>query len=222
VLVIELVSLALDWSGHASNQLPNRFANSDPRHAAIHVACFAPAFALAADDDQTTTTPSQGDNDNAVEIAQRTYERERQRSGDKSFNTALSRGFHAIALARKGNATESLQAFKESLPVLLSVSGGGDDDSGTTAAAREGRIRFVIEGYLRLLSRNPTIVPASVIEETFGFADVLRGQSVQRALQASSARSAMRPASRSVRFRRSRTVSARRSKPPASRWRSEG
>src|SRR6202790_1042795 len=133
---------------------------------------------------------SQGNNDNAVEIAQRTYERERQRSGDKSFNTALSRGFHAIALGRKGNATESLQAFKESLPVLLSVSGSGDDDSGTTAAAREARVRFVMEGYLRLLSRDPTIVPASVIEETFGYADVLRGQSVQRALQASSARSA--------------------------------
>jgi CHAT domain-containing protein len=132
----------------------------------------------------------QGNNDNALEIAQRTFERERQRSGDKSFNTALSRGFHAIALARKGNASESLQAFKECLPVLLSISGGGDDDSGSTAAAREGRVRFVIEGYLRLLSRNPTIVPASVIEETFGYADVLRGQSVQRALQASSARSA--------------------------------
>jgi CHAT domain-containing protein len=135
---------------------------------------------------------SQGNSDNAVEIAQRTYERERQRSGDKSFNTALSRGFHAIALARKGNTTESLQAFKECLPVLLSISGSGDDDSGTTAAAREARVRFVIEGYLRLLSRNPTIVPASVIEETFGYADVLRGQSVQRALQASSARSATR------------------------------
>jgi CHAT domain-containing protein len=133
---------------------------------------------------------AQGNNDNALEIAQRTFERERQRSGDKSFNTALSRGFHAIALARKGHTTESLQAFKESLPVLLSISGGGDDDSGTTAAAREGRVRFVIEGYLRLLSRNPSIVPASVIEETFGYADVLRGQSVQRALQASSARSA--------------------------------
>jgi CHAT domain-containing protein len=48
----------------------------------------------------------------------------------------------------------------------------------------------VIEGYLRLLSRNPTIVPANVLEETFGLADVLRGQSVQRALQASSVRSA--------------------------------
>jgi len=47
-----------------------------------------------------------------------------------------------------------------------------------------------MEGYLRLLSRDPTIVPASAIEETFGYADVLRGQSVQRALQASSARSA--------------------------------
>jgi CHAT domain-containing protein len=135
---------------------------------------------------------AQGNNDNALEIAARTFERERQRSGDKSFNTALSRGFHAIALARKGNTAEALQAFKESLPVLLSISGGGDDDSGTTAAAREGRVRFVIEGYLRLLSRNPSIVPTSVIEETFGYADVLRGQSVQRALRASSARSATR------------------------------
>jgi CHAT domain-containing protein len=139
---------------------------------------------------RVATMLAQGNSDNAVEIAQRTYERERRQSGEKSFNTALSRGFHAIALARKGNATEALQAFKESLPVLLSTAGGGDDDSGSTAAAREARIRFVIEGYLRLLSRNPTIVPANVMEETFGLADVLRGQSVQRALQASSARSA--------------------------------
>jgi CHAT domain-containing protein len=133
---------------------------------------------------------SQGNNDNALEIAQRTYERERQRSGDKSFNTALSRGFHAIALARTGKASESLLAFNESLPVLLSTSGGHDEDSGSTAAAREGRIRFVTESYLRLLSRNPSIATAAAIEETFGYADVLRGQSVQRALQASSARSA--------------------------------
>jgi CHAT domain-containing protein len=131
---------------------------------------------------------AQGNNDNALEISQR----ERQRSGDKSFNTALSRGFHAIALARKGKTQESLQAFKESLPVLLAISGNGDDDSGSTAAAREGRVRFVIEAYLRLLSRNPSIVPAGAIDETFGYADVLRGQSVQRALQASSARSAVK------------------------------
>lgn len=85
---------------------------------------------------------------------------------------------------------KSLKAFRECIPVLLSVSGAADDDSGTTAAAREGRTRTVIEGYLRLLSYNPMLAPASVLEETFGYADVLRGQSVQRALQASSARSA--------------------------------
>jgi CHAT domain-containing protein len=132
----------------------------------------------------------QGNNDNALEIAQRTFERERARSGDKSFNTAVARGFYAVALARKAKPSEALQAFGESVPVLLTASGGTDDDSGTTAAAREGRVRFVIEGYLRFLSFNPTLVPGNIAEETFGYADIMRGQSVQRALQASSARSA--------------------------------
>jgi CHAT domain-containing protein len=132
----------------------------------------------------------QGNNDNALEIAQRTFERERARSGDKSFNTAVARGFYAVALARKTKPSEALQAFRESLPTLLTASGGTDDDSGTTAAAREGRVRFVVEGYLRFLSFNPTLVPGNIADETFGYADVMRGQSVQRALQASSARSA--------------------------------
>jgi len=133
---------------------------------------------------------TQGNYDNALEIAQRTFDRERGRSGDKSFNAALARGFLAVALARKSKTAEAMEAFKESIPVLLTATGGSDDDSGSTAAAREGRVRFVIEGYLRTLALNPSIGPANVAEETFGYADVLRGQSVQRALQASSARSA--------------------------------
>jgi len=132
----------------------------------------------------------QGNNDNAFDIAQRTFERERTRSGDKSFNTAVARGYYAVALMRKKKLPEALQAFRESLPVLLTTSGGTDDDSGATAAAREGRIRFVIEGYLRFLAFNPALVPGNIADETFGYADVMRGQSVQRALQASSARSA--------------------------------
>ncbi|MDH8297441.1 hypothetical protein QIG52_26690, partial [Klebsiella pneumoniae] len=79
------------------------------------------------------------------EIAQRSYEREKGRSGDKSFNTAVARGYYAMALARKGRTNEALQAFKESIPVLQTPSGGSDDDSGSTAAAREARIRFVVE-----------------------------------------------------------------------------
>ena len=33
-----LLSWLLDWSGHAGNGMPARLANSDPRHALIHVA----------------------------------------------------------------------------------------------------------------------------------------------------------------------------------------
>jgi hypothetical protein len=47
LLVQGLVSWALDWSGHASNQLPNRFANADPRHAFIHVAWGTAMLVLA-------------------------------------------------------------------------------------------------------------------------------------------------------------------------------
>ena len=62
---------------------------------------------------------TQGDAGNALEIAQRTYERERNRSGDKSLNTAVARGYYAIALARTSKPAEALQAFKEAIPVLL-------------------------------------------------------------------------------------------------------
>ncbi len=131
---------------------------------------------------------TQGNYDNALEIAQRSYEREKGRSGEKSFNTAVARGYYAITLARKGRTAEALEAFRAAIPILQTVSGGSDDDSGSTAAAREGRIRFVVEGYLRTLTLVPGAAPPNVAEETFAYADVLRGQSVQRALQASSAR----------------------------------
>ena len=134
---------------------------------------------------------TQGNYDNALEIAQRSYEREKARSGDKSLNTAVSRGYYAVTLARKGRTVEALQAFKESLPVIQTASGGSDDDSGSTAAAREGRARFVMEGYLRTLALNPAAAPPNVAEETFAYADLLRGQAVQRALQASSARASV-------------------------------
>jgi hypothetical protein len=45
-----LAAWALDASGAASNRLPYRFANSDPRHAAIHVAWGGAMLLLAARD----------------------------------------------------------------------------------------------------------------------------------------------------------------------------
>lgn len=131
---------------------------------------------------------TQGNYDNALEIAQRAFEGEKARSGAKSLNTAVTRGYYAVTLARKGRIPEALDAFRESIPVLQTASGGSDDDSGSTAAAREARVRFVVEGYLRALALNPAAAPPNVAEDTFRYADLLRGQSVQRALQASSAR----------------------------------
>jgi len=43
-----LLSWALDWDGRASNALPWRFANADPRHAFIHVAWGAVMLILLA------------------------------------------------------------------------------------------------------------------------------------------------------------------------------
>jgi hypothetical protein len=43
-----LLSWALDWSGNASSGLPYRLANSDPRHAFIHVVWGAVMLALVA------------------------------------------------------------------------------------------------------------------------------------------------------------------------------
>ena len=48
LLVQGLLSWALDWTGNASDQLPQRFANSDPRHAFIHVAWGAVMLVLVA------------------------------------------------------------------------------------------------------------------------------------------------------------------------------
>jgi hypothetical protein len=43
-----LLSWALDRTGNASDQLPQRFANSDPRHALIHVVWGAVMLVLVA------------------------------------------------------------------------------------------------------------------------------------------------------------------------------
>lgn len=43
-----LLSWALDWSGRTGNGMPSRLANSDPRHAFVHVAWGAVMLGLLA------------------------------------------------------------------------------------------------------------------------------------------------------------------------------
>jgi CHAT domain-containing protein len=126
----------------------------------------------------------------ALQMAKNTLEREKARSGETSFGTALARGFVAMSLARANRAGEAVVEFRAAIPPLLSASRQSVDEDGATAVARETRVRIVIESYLALLARAPELAGGDVGEETFGLADVVRGHAVERALAASSLRAA--------------------------------
>jgi CHAT domain-containing protein/tetratricopeptide (TPR) repeat protein len=133
---------------------------------------------------------SQGNAAKALEIAQRNYEQTKARAGDSALNTIVARGFLAVALARNDKRDEAYRYFKDTIPLLINASGGGDADSGATRAAGDARVRLIVEAYFSLLSRHPDLSPGNAASETFAYSDLVRGQSVQRALQASSVRSA--------------------------------
>ena len=64
-----------------------------------------------------------------------------------------------------------------------------DDDDDTVSAARSQRLQNIVEAYIGLLARGGDGATGQVSLETFALADAIRGQSVQKALSASSARS---------------------------------
>jgi len=131
-----------------------------------------------------TGTPAAG-----VAAAERLVTRQKARYGDKHMETALARGLLAIGLARTGRDADALREFRLALPVLTAASHETDSDDAVDVAAREQRMQLVIESYMVLLARNGAADAAS---ESFRLADVVRGRSVQKALAASSARSAAR------------------------------
>ncbi|MGZ5827787.1 MAG: CHAT domain-containing tetratricopeptide repeat protein [Xanthobacteraceae bacterium] len=124
----------------------------------------------------------------AVEMARKYYERTKARLGERNLQTVVARGFIALSLARTNKPAEAAAEFRAAVPLLIELAREGDDEDGATAVAREGRVRVIVEGYLAFLSRNPSHATGDIGEETFKFADVVRGQAVERALSASSAR----------------------------------
>ena len=126
----------------------------------------------------------------ALQMANNMLEREKARSGENSFGTALARGFVAMSLARGNRAGEAITEFRAAVPPLLAASRQNIDEDGATAVARETRVRLIVESYLALLARAPALAGADIGEETFGLADVVRGHAVERALAASSLRAA--------------------------------
>jgi len=137
-----------------------------------------------------TSLYASGQFEAGIAAAEQLVKRAAARVGDQHFDTASARGILAVGLMRAGRDAEAVREFKAAIPLMMASSRENADDEDTTVvAARSQRLQTVVEAYFTLLAREKTPV-GDVGVETFGLADAIRGQSVQQALAASSARSA--------------------------------
>jgi CHAT domain-containing protein len=133
-----------------------------------------------------------GQVDVGIAAAEALVKRQIARVGETHFDTASARGTLAAGLARAGRYQDAIREFKTAIPVMLASSPEDvDDNDATLIVARRFRLQSVVETYFAVLTRSSGTT-SDVAEETFGLADATRSHSVQRALAASSARSAAR------------------------------
>jgi CHAT domain-containing protein len=127
-----------------------------------------------------------------IAASERLLVRDQALFGEQHVNTALTRGLLGIGLARANRDADALREFKLAVPILMAQSREANDDDPTLKAARTLRVQFIVEAYVALLSR---MGPSSGVDpagEGFQLIDVIRGQSVQRALTESGARASAR------------------------------
>jgi CHAT domain-containing protein len=110
--------------------------------------------------------------------------------GPSHPSTLDAQGLRAAALYYAGRKDEALAAFRATVPKLIQASRVSDSGDGAPIL-REMQLRFVLETYIGLLSESKDAAAAG---EAFALADVIRGQSVQRALAQSAARVSVRDA----------------------------
>jgi CHAT domain-containing protein len=126
--------------------------------------------------------------DDAQRIVQNALSKSTTDLGERHYNTAQARGWLGVVLARRGDQAGAMAAFQSAMPILLSPSRQADDDEESGGGSQRDReLRIVTEAYLGVLAGTQG---AAAAEEAFRLADAIRGQSVQRALAASSARTA--------------------------------
>jgi CHAT domain-containing protein len=116
--------------------------------------------------------------------------------GEKHYDTAEARGVLAMALAATDDREGALVEFKKAIPILLQRS-RRTEDADTTQSARELRLGWILDAYIQLLSSiRGTAMEANAdvnaVAEAFRIADVARARTVQRALNASGVRAAVR------------------------------
>jgi len=133
---------------------------------------------------------SSGQLDLGIAAAEQLVKNRISRVGESHFDTASARGTLAIGLMRAGRDAEATREFKAAIPVMMAASRENADDENTTVVvARSQRLQAIVESHFTMLARNSGSA-GEIGEETFALADAIRGQSVQQALAASSARAA--------------------------------
>lgn len=133
-----------------------------------------------------------GDADRALEILRVALDRRRRVLGDRHGNTALVRGYIARAYLAKGDRPRALREFREATEILLGRTADVDEET-TTRVAADQRLVWTLMAYLGLLAeiRGTPLEREAGIDataEAFRLAEVVRGRSVERALDASAAR----------------------------------
>jgi CHAT domain-containing protein len=124
--------------------------------------------------------------DSALTVLQAARDANAKMLGEHHRNTAEARGFLAAAFARKGDGAAALREFQTAVPTLMARSRDVEEEGGGSAG-KDRRLQIILEAYIRTLAEGNS---PNAAEEAFRIADAIRGQSVQRALAASSARAA--------------------------------
>ncbi len=125
-----------------------------------------------------------------LELAEALVERTKERMGEKHLDYAIAQGIRGAGLTYSNRDAEAMQAFKAALPVMLTAAREGDYDEATGAAALDIRMQNIAEAYMLVLARasDPS---GALARESFRLGELTRGQAVQKAVAASSARVAM-------------------------------
>ncbi len=130
-----------------------------------------------------------GQIDRGITSAQNLLKREIARVGENNYDTASARATLAFGYMKAGRDADAIREYQAAIPVLIKgARENADDDSSAGVELRSDRLQSHIESYIALLNRTQTATDDKVAVETFALADAIRGQSVQKALTASSAR----------------------------------
>ena len=134
-----------------------------------------------------------GQADRALPIFNVALERNVRQLGDSHPSTGRIRGLIADAHFAKGDRARALSEFREAVPLVLARGATDAEDESSTRAAGDDRMVNMLRSYITLLAQ----IRGTALErdagmdataEAFRLAEVVRGRSVERALDASAAR----------------------------------